>query len=99
MAFKPNYGRDRAERERAARARSEEKQKKKEEKLAQRKAEREAAGSPPEGSKPDGEAGYPGTAAGESRSCGTLADPSGGPNRPVSLARARFSAPENGGNE
>src|SRR5213082_1232071 len=29
MAFKPNYGRDRADRERAARARSEEKQRKK----------------------------------------------------------------------
>ena len=56
MAFKPNYGRDRAERERAARARSEEKQKKKEEKLAQRKAERDAAGTPPDESKPDGEA-------------------------------------------
>ena len=42
MAFKPNYGRDRAERDRAARARTEEKQKKKEEKLAQRKAERRA---------------------------------------------------------
>jgi hypothetical protein len=45
MAFKPNYGRDRAERQRAARARSEEKQRKKEEKAAQRKAER--AGSEP----------------------------------------------------
>ena len=43
MAFKPNYGRDRAERQRAARARSEEKQRKKEEKIAQRKAERAAA--------------------------------------------------------
>ena len=40
MAFKPNYGRDRAERERAARARSEEKQRKKDEKTAQRKAAR-----------------------------------------------------------
>jgi len=40
MAFKPNYGKDRAERQRAARARSEEKQRKKEEKIAQRKAER-----------------------------------------------------------
>jgi hypothetical protein len=46
MAFKPNYGRDRAERQRAARARSEEKQRKKEEKSAQRKAER-AATEPP----------------------------------------------------
>jgi hypothetical protein len=41
MAFKPNYGRDRAERDRAARTRSEEKQRKKEEKAALRKAERE----------------------------------------------------------
>jgi hypothetical protein len=46
MAFKPNYGRDRAERDRAARARSEEKQRKKEEKAALRKAER-AATEPP----------------------------------------------------
>jgi hypothetical protein len=51
MAFKPNYGRDRAERQRAARARTEEKQKKKEEKLAQRKAERDAAEAPPGESK------------------------------------------------
>jgi len=42
MAFKPNYGRDRAERQRAARARTEEKQRKKDEKSARRKAEREA---------------------------------------------------------
>jgi hypothetical protein len=42
MAFKPNYGRDRAERQRAARARNEEKQRKKDEKHAQRKAERVA---------------------------------------------------------
>jgi hypothetical protein len=49
MPFKPNYGRDRAERQRAARARSEEKQRKKEEKTALRKAQREAAaGSPDE---------------------------------------------------
>jgi len=40
MAFKPNYGRDRAERARAARARSEEKQRKKDEKTALRKAQR-----------------------------------------------------------
>ena len=46
MPFKPNYGRDRAERQRAARARSEEKQRKKEEKHAQRKAERVAAEPP-----------------------------------------------------
>jgi hypothetical protein len=39
MAFKPNYGRDRAERARAARARSQEKQSKKDEKAALRKAE------------------------------------------------------------
>jgi hypothetical protein len=43
MAFKPNYGRDRAERERASRARSEEKQRKKDEKTAQRKAARDTA--------------------------------------------------------
>jgi len=48
MAFKPNYGRDRAERQRAARARSEEKQRKKDEKVALRKAERKAAESPPD---------------------------------------------------
>jgi hypothetical protein len=47
MAFKPNYGRDRAERQRAARARTEEKQRKKEEKLALRKAERDAAKETP----------------------------------------------------
>jgi len=46
MAFKPNYGRDRAERQRAARARSEEKQRRKDEKAAQRKAERDAAEPP-----------------------------------------------------
>ncbi len=46
MAFKPNYGRDRAERQRTARARAEEKQRKKEEKTAQRKAERAAAEHP-----------------------------------------------------
>jgi hypothetical protein len=39
MAFKPNYGRDRAERDRAARLRSEEKQRKKDEKAALRKAQ------------------------------------------------------------
>ena len=48
MAFKPNYGRDRAERQRAARARTEEKQKKKDEKAAQRKAEHTEAEPPPE---------------------------------------------------
>jgi hypothetical protein len=46
MAFKPNYGRDRAERERAARARVEEKQRRKDEKAQRRKAER-AGGDPP----------------------------------------------------
>jgi hypothetical protein len=40
MAFKPNYGRDRAERARTARAQAEEKQRKRDEKSAQRKAER-----------------------------------------------------------
>jgi hypothetical protein len=40
MAFKPNYGRDRAERARSARARSEEKQRKKDEKTELRKAKR-----------------------------------------------------------
>jgi hypothetical protein len=43
MAFKPNYGRDRAERQRAARARSEEKQHKKDERHALRKVRRAAA--------------------------------------------------------
>ena len=38
MAFKPNYGRDRAERAREARAKIEEKQRKKDEKTALRKA-------------------------------------------------------------
>ena len=52
MAFKPNYGRDRAERARAARAKSEEKQRKKDEKTALRKAahaesEPQANGSDP----------------------------------------------------
>ena len=40
MAFKPNYGRDRAERARAVRARSEEKKRKRDEKTALRKAQR-----------------------------------------------------------
>jgi hypothetical protein len=43
MAFKPNYGRDRAERARAARARSEEKKRKRDEKTALRKAQRAEA--------------------------------------------------------
>lgn len=46
MAFKPNYGRDRAERARAARARGEEKKRKRDEKTALRKARR-AEGEPP----------------------------------------------------
>ena len=46
MAFKANYGRDRAERDRAARARSEEKQRKKDEKAALRKADRDLADAP-----------------------------------------------------
>ena len=40
MAYKPNYGLQRADRNRAVRARSEQKQRKREEKSAQRKAER-----------------------------------------------------------
>jgi len=48
MAFKPNYGRDRAERNRAARARREEKQRKKDEKTALRKAERATIDPPPD---------------------------------------------------
>jgi hypothetical protein len=46
MAFKANYGRDRAERARAARARSEEKKRKKDEKTALRKAQRSEAEPP-----------------------------------------------------
>lgn len=49
MAFRPNYGRDRAERDRAGRARAAEKLKKKEEKTAQRKAARDAAEGPTQG--------------------------------------------------
>lgn len=51
MAFRANYGRDRADRDRAARARIAEKQQKREEKSAQRKAAR----TPTEGLAPDGE--------------------------------------------
>ncbi len=54
MAFKPNYGRDRAERQRAARARTEEKQRMKDEKVALRKAKRDAAEAPPDDKKADG---------------------------------------------
>jgi hypothetical protein len=46
MAFKPNYGRDRAERARAARARSEEKKRKRDEKTALRQAQRAGAEPP-----------------------------------------------------
>ena len=46
MAFKPNYGRDRAERQRAARARTEDKQTIWDERAALRKAERETAEVP-----------------------------------------------------
>jgi hypothetical protein len=46
MAFKPNYGRDRAERARAARAKIEEKRRKKDEKTALRKAA-DAESEPP----------------------------------------------------
>jgi hypothetical protein len=42
MAFRPNYGMQRADRNRAAQARREEKMRKREEKSAQRKAERVA---------------------------------------------------------
>jgi hypothetical protein len=48
MAFKPNYGRDRAERARSLRAQVEEKQRKRDEKTALRKAQRAAAEPPPE---------------------------------------------------
>jgi hypothetical protein len=48
MVFRPNYGRDRAERDRAARAKSDEKRRKKEEKTAQRRAEQTAAENPPD---------------------------------------------------
>jgi hypothetical protein len=43
MAYKQNYGLQRADRNRAAQARSEQKQRKREEKSAHRKAERAAA--------------------------------------------------------
>ncbi len=55
MAFKPNYGRDRAERARAARARSEEKQRKKDEKTALRKAQRAEAELPTDEADPSPE--------------------------------------------
>jgi hypothetical protein len=52
VAFKPNYGRDRAERARAARARSEEKKRKRDEKTALRKAQRAEAEPPTDGTNP-----------------------------------------------
>ena len=52
MAFKPNYGRDRAERSRAARAKMEEKQRKKDEKTALRKAAHAEFQAPADGSDP-----------------------------------------------
>jgi hypothetical protein len=55
MAFKPNYGRDRADRARAARARTEEKQRKKDEKAALRKAQRPDGEAPAEESNPQPE--------------------------------------------
>lgn len=51
MAFKPNYGRDRAERDRAARAKTEEKQRQKTEKAMLRKAERAATDPAPDDKK------------------------------------------------
>jgi hypothetical protein len=42
MAFKPNYGTERADRRRAAQVRAQERQRKREEKSAQRKADRSA---------------------------------------------------------
>ena len=52
MAFKPNYGRDRAERARAARARSEEKKRKRDEKTGLRKAQRAEAEPPTDKTNP-----------------------------------------------
>jgi hypothetical protein len=52
MAFKPNYGRDRAERARAARARSEEEKRKKDERTALRKAQRAEAQPPTDETNP-----------------------------------------------
>ncbi len=51
MAFKPNYGLQRADRNRAAQSRSEQKQRKRDEKSAQRKAERTSEISSPPGDK------------------------------------------------
>ena len=52
MAFKPNYGRDRAERARGARAKNEEKQRKRDDKTALRKAAHAESEQPAAGSKP-----------------------------------------------
>jgi len=52
MAFKPNYGRDRAERARAARARTEEKKRKKDVRTALRKAQRAEAQPPTDEANP-----------------------------------------------
>jgi hypothetical protein len=55
MAFKPNYGRDRADRARAARVRSEEKKQKRDEKTGLRKVHRAEAEPPTDetNSRPD----------------------------------------------
>jgi hypothetical protein len=58
MAFKPNYGRDRAERARAARTRSEEKQLKKDEKAALRKARRAETDPAPDDTNPPPDEGH-----------------------------------------
>jgi hypothetical protein len=55
MAFKPNYGRDRAERARTARAQAEEKQRRKDEKTALRKAQRTETELPADGTNPPAE--------------------------------------------
>ena len=52
MVFKPNYGRDRAERARAVHARSEEKKQKRDEKTALRKAQRAEAEPPTDETNP-----------------------------------------------
>ena len=55
MAFKPNYGRDRAERARTARAQADEKQRRKDEKTALRKAQRAETELPADGTTPAAE--------------------------------------------
>jgi hypothetical protein len=64
MAFRVNYGRDRAERDRAARARTAEKLRKREEKSAQRKALRDAAAGETQSTEP-ATAQIPGRLTGE----------------------------------